>query len=303
MSDRPAIGFTVLTGFLGAGKTTTLNRLLGAGLGRRVAVLVNELGRIAIDTQLIVGRGGDVLELAGGCVCCKVGDDLWDGVADVARRSAPEHMVLETTGVAEPAAIIAGLAERPELLLAGVVCVVDARAGGAQLERHEEARAQVEAADRLLLTKLDVASTDEITALHRRLDRLAPTAERAAFPTGEELPLASWLLAPRPFTPAPHPPHTHDLQLAAATYVDAAPLLAEPLLAVVDGLRDRLVRVKGFVHLAGGVRGWLELAGGELRLEQRGEWGEGAPRTELVLIGDELDEAALRRRLHACRAG
>src|SRR5687767_4110979 len=177
--------------------------MLAAKHGRKIAVLVNELGRIAIDTQLIVGRGGDVLELAGGCVCCKVGDDLWDGVADVARRSAPEHMVLETTGVAEPAAIIAGLAEQPGLQLAGVVCVVDARAGAAQIDRHEEARAQVEAADRLLLTKLDVAAPAEIAALHQRLDRLAPSAERAAFPAGEDLPLASWLLAHRPSTPAP----------------------------------------------------------------------------------------------------
>jgi G3E family GTPase len=81
--------FTILTGFLGAGKTTVLNRVLSTPQGMRVAVLVNELGRVSIDSQLIVSRGGDVLELAGGCVCCKIDvkNDLWDGILDVIRRS------------------------------------------------------------------------------------------------------------------------------------------------------------------------------------------------------------------------
>src|SRR5258705_11428883 len=100
------VPFTILTGSLGAGKTAALNRMLAAQHGRRIAVLVNELGRIAIDTQLIVGRGGDVLELAGGCVCCKgdIKNDPWDGVADIVNRSAPDQIGLATTGVAQPAA-------------------------------------------------------------------------------------------------------------------------------------------------------------------------------------------------------
>ena len=102
------VPFTILTGWLGAGKTTALNRMLAAPHGRRIAVLVNELGRISIDTQLIVARGGDVLELAGGCVCCKIDtkNDLWDGIGDIIARSEPDHVVLETTGIAEPAAIL-----------------------------------------------------------------------------------------------------------------------------------------------------------------------------------------------------
>src|ERR1700742_4169156 len=105
------VPFTILTGWLGAGKTTVLNRMLAAPGGKRIAVLVNELGRISIDTQLIVGAGGDVLELAGGCVCCKVDikNDLWDGIGELVRRTAPDHVVLETTGIAEPAAIFEGL--------------------------------------------------------------------------------------------------------------------------------------------------------------------------------------------------
>ena len=113
MTER--VPFTILTGWLGAGKTTALNRMLAAPHGRRIAVLVNELGRISIDTQLIVGRGGDVLELAGGCVCCKVDikNDLWDGIGDIVARARPDHVVLETTGIAEPAAILDGPRHAP----------------------------------------------------------------------------------------------------------------------------------------------------------------------------------------------
>src|SRR5512143_3273383 len=146
------VPFTILTGWLGAGKTTALNRMLGAPHGKRIAVLVNELGRISIDTQLILSRGGDVLELAGGCVCCKVDtkNDLWDGIADVIRRSSPEHVVLETTGIAEPAAILDTLADGPLAAIArgkiepvGVVCVVDGEAGAATIDRRDEAREQL----------------------------------------------------------------------------------------------------------------------------------------------------------------
>ena len=306
--------FTVLTGFLGAGKTTVLNRLLAAPRGRRIAVLVNELGRVAIDSKLILGHGGDVLELAGGCVCCAIDvkNDLWDGIADVVDRSRPDHVVLETTGIAEPAAILRGLAELPasrhgRVVPAGVVCVVDADAGLAQLERHAEARAQVETADRLMLSKLDLAAPTAVAALHDRLRALNPAAERAAFPATDEgtAALVPWLLEPRAragLAPAGRG-HDHDHgQLVAATFVDAAPLAAEPLLALVEQLRGRLIRVKGFVHIAGEPRrAYLELAGNTLQLRRADPWGTDPPTTELVFIGDALDEPAIRRALWACR--
>src|SRR5262245_25003730 len=209
MSDaapvRP-VPFTILTGWLGAGKTSALNRMLSAPHGRRIAVLVNELGRIAIDTRLILNRGGDVLELAGGCVCCKVDtkNDLWDGIAEVVERSAPEQVVLETTGIAQPAAILDGLERVParvreRILPAGVVCVVDGEAGAGPLDRRDEAREQVLAADRLLLSKLDVASPAAVSAVHARLRALNPAAERASFPRDDDgaMAMTAWILEPR----------------------------------------------------------------------------------------------------------
>src|SRR4029077_3920592 len=134
------------------------------GLG----VIITELGRIDIDTRLIKSRAGDVMELVGGCVCheVRVQSELWAAVAEVVARSQPEVMILETTGIAEPWAILDGLDALPRrtapVTAGAVVCVVDAELGERQLERHEEARAQLEAADRILLSKLDLASPERI---------------------------------------------------------------------------------------------------------------------------------------------
>jgi G3E family GTPase len=316
------VPFTILTGWLGAGKTTALNRMLAAPHGRRIAVLVNELGRISIDTQLIIGRGGDVLELAGGCVCCKVDtkNDLWDGIADIVKRSAPDHVVLETTGIAEPAAILDGLVKVPDavrerIVPAGVVCVVDAETGAQAVTTREEAREQAAAADRVLLAKLDVASADAVRATHAVLDEIARDAERAAFPHDDAgaVAMTAWVVEPRKLKAwtmgARHRhddgdhDHHHGGQLVAVTFADDAPLVGERVMAVIESLGDRLVRAKGFVHLAGEQRrGFVERAGVRTSLELRDAWAADAPRSEIVLIGDDLDEAALRRALWACRA-
>jgi G3E family GTPase len=329
------VPFTILTGWLGAGKTTALNRMLAAPGGKRIAVLVNELGRISIDTQLIVGQGGDLLELAGGCVCCKVDikNDLWAGIAEIVERARPDHVVLETTGIAEPAAILDSLVEKPALeddaiaakrareqaeareriQPAGVITVVDAESGASALDTREEAAAQAMAAERVLISKLDVASADAVRATHARLDALAPEAERAAFPAEAGVALTTWLLEPRKLRAwqtlsrahehhGEH--HHHGGQLVAVTFADDAPLVGERVLAVIDSLGERLVRAKGFVHVAGDDRkGFVERAGVRTSLEQRESWGDAPRKSEIVLIGDDLDEAALRRALWACRAG
>src|SRR3954454_25022240 len=241
-SPRPPL--VLLTGFLGAGKTTALNRVLGRQLRLRVGVIINELGRIDIDTRLIKSRAGDGMELAGGCVCheVRVQSELWAAIDEVNRRSRPDVVLLETTGIAEPWSILSGLEDLGDAapaVAAGVICVIDAEAGGAQLTRHEEARAQVEAADRILLTKLDLATGDAVVALHRELAKRNAAAERASFPDGEEgtAALVPWLLdgrgAPRVARGVRHA--AARAKQAVVTYADPEPMLAEPLLAVIDG--------------------------------------------------------------------
>ena len=240
-------------------------------------------------------------------------------------------MVLETTGIAEPAAILEGLSRLPDAVRrrvapAGVICVVDATCAAPTLARRDEAREQVTAADRLLLSKLDLATVEQVSQCHAALDGLAPVAERASFPSDDAGggALAEWLLSVRsPGATAHHHHHAHRHgQLVAASFVDDAPLLRERLLTVIRAFVPSLVRIKGFVHLAGEAeRGFLELAGDRLELRAAGPWpAPGASgvsghsgtsgdsdasgrRTELVFIGDQIDEAALHRALWACRAG
>jgi G3E family GTPase len=323
------VPFTILTGWLGAGKTTALNRMLAAPHGKRIAVLVNELGRISIDTQLIIGRGGDVLELAGGCVCCKVDikNDLWDGIGDIVARSSPDCVVLETTGIAEPAAILDGLVRVPDAVRdriqpAGVICVVDAEAGAAAVLARDEAREQAISADRVMLAKLDVATGEAVRATHDILDAIAPHAERAGFPAGDAgaRAMTAWVIEPRKLRAwtehqrghdhghgddhghGPGRGHHHPNQIVAVTFCDDAPLVGERVLGYLESLGERLLRAKGFVHLAGDARrGFIERAGIRTTMRHDGDWGSGPRRTELVLIGDDLDEAAVHRALWACR--
>jgi G3E family GTPase len=253
-------------------------------------------------------------------VCCKVDikNDLWEGISDIVQRSAPDHVVLETTGIAEPAAILENLHRVPEavrdrILPAGVVCVVDAETGADAVTTREEARAQAQTADRVMLAKLDVANIDAVRRCHALLDEVAPHAERAGFPVDQALAMTAWVIEPRKLRAWTTRKHDHDHehgghhhagQIVAVSFADDAPLVGERVLAVIEGLGARLVRAKGFVHLAGEERrGFVEKAGVRTELTHREPWGDAVKRTELVLIGDDLDEAALRRALWACVAG
>ena len=310
--------FTLLTGFLGAGKTTALNRLLAGAAaspsGRRVAVLVNELGRVAIDNRLIVGASGDVIELAGGCLCCKLDmrSDLWGGIVDIIERSKPDHVILETTGIAEPPAILDGLEHfkvREWVEPAGVVCVVDAARGGLDIEERSEARSQLECADRVLLSKLDIAEEEATSAAHRRIADVNHEAERASFPLGDHggRALAEWVCERRKLRKRSRSGHHHShtgAQISAASFVDGTPLAQAPLLEMVNELASDLLRIKGFVHLAGEAkRGILELAGGRVELRLGEPWADEPPRTELVFIGEHIADDMIRRMLWACAVG
>jgi len=171
---------TLLTGFLGAGKTTLLNHLLRQSELAHTAVLVNEFGEIGLDHDLIARVEGDTVLLADGCLCCTVRGDLSRALEELAPRVLAgeiSRVIIETTGLADPAPIIATLLGLPFITarfrLDGVVTVVDALHGLVQLAEHPEAARQVAVADRLVVSKADMA---DASALIARLGQLNPTA-------------------------------------------------------------------------------------------------------------------------------
>jgi G3E family GTPase len=187
MNQRPTpIPLTVLTGFLGAGKTTLLNRLLGDEALRDTVVIINEFGEIGLDHLLVETVDEGLVLLAAGCLCCTVRGDLVATLEDLLRRRdndriAPfRRIMIETTGLADPAPILHAILYHPYLslrfALEGVVTVVDAVNGASTLDAHAEAVRQAAVAERIVLTKTDLADAAATDALKDRLRRLNPGA-------------------------------------------------------------------------------------------------------------------------------
>jgi G3E family GTPase len=177
---------TILTGFLGAGKTTLLNRILQEQHGMRIAVIENEFGQENIDNEILVQDTGEqIVEMNNGCICCTVRGDLIVALSNLAqKREAGEiqfdRVVIETTGLANPGPVAQTFFVDEEVgahyMLDAVVTVVDARHAMEQLDQHEEAQRQVGFADKLLLSKADLVTEEQLAALTARLARINPRA-------------------------------------------------------------------------------------------------------------------------------
>jgi len=180
------IPVSILTGFLGAGKSTLLNRVLRDPELSDTAVIINEFGEVGIDNLLVETSGDSLVELANGCLCCTVRGELVDTLADLidgvqtARLKPIRRVVIETTGLADPAPVMQSVMGNPVIAqnfeLDGVVTVVDAVHGLSTLERHPEAVKQVAVADRLILSKLSLCDAGHRSALETRLRALNPRA-------------------------------------------------------------------------------------------------------------------------------
>jgi G3E family GTPase len=172
----------IVTGFLGAGKTTLVNRILTGDHGRRIAVIVNEFGEVGIDHHLLIASDQEVIQMNNGCICCSVRGDLLRSLFELtAHRARFDTVIIETTGLAEPAPVAQTLYAderiRSEFALEGVITVVDAKHLAAQLEESAEACEQIAFADLIVLNKTDLAAPEELDVIEQRIGSLNRVAK------------------------------------------------------------------------------------------------------------------------------
>jgi G3E family GTPase len=333
---------TVLTGFLGAGKTTLLNHLLRQPELARVAVLVNEFGEIGVDHLLVEKLDDATVLLNAGCLCCSVRGDLVRVLREMlprARRDDICRIVIETTGLADPIPILATLMTDPVAASAyrldGIITVVDAVNGAAHLDAQQEAVRQVAVADRIVISKTDLADAADLRARLALLNPGAPVAEVrhgaidpaivlnvGLFRAGTKIPdVTGWLNAAAFDARADehhhhdhdhdhdHDPNRHDARIGAFCVTLAEPLdwqgVARWLEMLIATRGEQLLRVKGILNLKGHDRPVVVHAVRHLMhpLTELAAWPEGDPRTSrLVFITSDLPRTSIEGELDALRA-
>jgi G3E family GTPase len=336
MTDRRArIPISVLTGFLGSGKTTVLNRLVRHPDMVRALVVVNELGEIGLDHELVERATDDVVLLQSGCLCCSVRSDLIETLQAMRRKAERgeiprfDRVIIETTGLADPGPILQAIMVEPAVTshfqLDGVVATVDAVNAEATLGRHNEAVRQVAVADRILLTKTDLAEPAQAMAVEQDLAALNPsvpiirTAPGEAIdpallfglglydPSSKSADVRRWLDwergRPRASRPVADDASRHDARIRSASLAFDAPIAGEALDRWLNSLlRFRgpdLLRFKAIVNVAE-LPGPLVLHGVQHVIHppvMLKEWPSADRRTRMVFITHDIDEDALRASL------
>lgn len=345
MAARITTPVTVITGFLGAGKTTLVNRILRESHGQRLAVIENEFGAVGVDAEFLVTENQEaVIQLANGCLCCNVRGDLARSLHDLAQRADQgefqfDRVLIETTGLADPGPIIQTFLAETAILtrfhLDGVVALVDAVHGAAQLDQVEN-RAQVAYADRVLLTKCDLAEVAEQDDLVASLEQMNPRAQMLPmdlhhgematllallfdasgysldYVSPEELRRLSgrtqWLAGGGQARLQPVAAQFHTTDIVSCVFESIVPLDLDRLNAFFDTAQQRyggrLWRYKGVVSAAQqrprlvvqGVQGLLQITGGSM-------WRAFEPkRTVLVFIGQGLEPEWILAGLQACES-
>ena len=294
MSNK-VVPITIIAGFLGTGKTGLLNHLLAHAEGRRLTALVNYFGALNIDSELIAAQNGNQISLANGCVCCSIGDDLTLALAQVMNQTPrPDHILIEASGVADPARI-AGFAQVDrELRLDGIITLVDALAH----QRHandphlaDNYQRQIEAGHFLLLSKTDLASAAQTQSVSQQLAAQKPTTpiaiiEHGVFDAKVLLGLNETGLLPA------QAEIKHDLRQWSAHMTAPVPRL--DLLNSLSTLAPHLLRAKAVLHDAEGAY-VLHYAGGQSSVSPF----DASPSGHFVLIGkpDMPDDASLEQLL------
>jgi G3E family GTPase len=303
-NQHSPVPVTILTGFLGAGKTTLVNHILSAGHGRRIGVLVNEFGEIGIDARLIAAATGSVIELANGCLCCASQGDLHRGLNELLSSAAGlDGVMIETSGLADPGPIADGVETRRfarDLRLDSIVTLIDAANFDDNLDRAEAAYNQIAAADLLLVNKTDLVDADTARRIETGVRTLNPAARAIPCIAGVvplDILLGVKSIAARTVGHEHHHAHYESAVLSAAS-----PLDAERFDAWLGALPASIYRAKGFVRIANFDRPLLvQLVGTRRSIEPAPAAGDVAG-ASLVVIGRTVDAERLSAGLRQCQA-
>lgn len=287
------IPILLVAGFLGTGKTTVVNHLLAHAQGRRIAAVVNDFGAINIDAELIAGASDGVVSLSNGCICCSLEGDLLRTLATLLRRDPrPEFIVIETSGIADPADIVRNLMDPlvwKEAPLETVLCVVDATQPVAMLS-DALLRSQLRAADVVALSKVDLADATACAAMRDAIRSVRPAAVIVDALHGE-VPAALLFPAdidsmPVPREVAPRRP-TSD-RFETLSWTSEHPVLLPRFQHAIGRLAPKLARAKGLFETVeqSGRLTVFQLAGGRATLAAGGAPAPGVPRTRIVFIAE-----------------
>lgn len=285
---------TLITGPLGSGKTTLLRHILAINPAK-IAIVMNEFGEIAIDTKIIEGKNVRIAELGGGCVCCSLLGEFEEAVKEIIEKIAPEIIIVETTGLAEPEALVFNIQEAlPHCRLDGVVSVIDADMLVRFPELGHTTRLQIEGADILLLNKIDLVDPTEIEPLERKLRDINPTA--AIVRTARSQIDPELLFGIRRKKKVADPEHKHQPEFESFAFSSDKTFYRDCFERFADNLPAAVIRAKGFIRFEDGGR-LFNFVAGRWELEPFD-----ANRSELVFIGKNIaaEKAAILRGLDEC---
>jgi G3E family GTPase len=289
-----SVPILLVTGFLGAGKTTVVNHLLAHAEGRRIAAVVNDFGAINIDAELIEGASDGVVSLANGCICCTLEGDLLRTLANLLRRDPrPEFIVIETSGIADPADIVRNLMDPviwQEAPLDTVLCVLDATTKPEALNDDALLRSQLRAADVVAFSKVDLTDEAGRAPLRDAVHALKPAAALVDALNGEVPAVLVFPLdvdrgrAPREVVPR-RP--TID-RFETLSWTSEHPVSLPRLQQAIGRLAPKLARAKGLFETMEqpGRLMVFQLAGGRATLAPGGTLTSGTPRTRIVFIAE-----------------
>jgi len=317
MEIQAPIPVTVITGFLGAGKTSLVNRLVGERAGKeRIGIVVNEAGEIGLDGELLGDATGDVVEIADGCVCCTSQGELLEAITRLHRAAGHlDRIIVETSGLADPGPVVDALASITHVLrLDTVVAVVDALHALEQLDGHRspEALRQVQLATHVVISKIDIAEPEAVEALRDRVRGLNPGARiivtaREALDVAELLDRFGLTAGDEDVSHSHSHEHEH-LQVEIFSHELPGELDPQRFDGWLGGLvmlkAPDLFRIKAILALAGeprrqivhGVQTYVDSSPGR-------DWEPGEDRnSRIVIIGRDLDGARWRDELARCVA-